>query len=424
MDFSSVKSDQTVGEGDWIGVLRNRRVEVGRWRGYDRGIGDEPQEPDAMEFPRIETIADVEPDISFDQGFVVSRRGSHSVIDYVYVADDTFDSAIRLECRGLKFDRNGKLIGRPFHKFFNLGERQALEEIDWTSPHRVLSKLDGSMVHPVLLDGELVYMTRMGATPQAEQARRHMASGVLDLSRFLLEGGVTPIFEFTAPDNRIVVAYDYPQVTLLAARELQSGSYLSHDDLVALGQRFEVAVVADMGAIEDAKAFVARARTEEGIEGYVLAFEDGHRLKLKTDGYALRHRALAGIHLEKNVLAWVVNNAVDDVVVLLSPELGQRVRQYEAGVQARVSMYAQNIAAFVSDHRDLPRKDFAALAFKTFDKRLAAVAFTALDGGSARQALMGILQHASQTETRIGAVRDLFGLNWSVEGLQLPGIEI
>ena len=85
--------------------------------------------------------------------------------------DDTFDTAIARECRGLKFDADGRIIARPFHKFFNLGEKERVEDIDWSAPHQLFDKLDGSMIHPAMLNGEMVFMTRMGATDQARLAQ-------------------------------------------------------------------------------------------------------------------------------------------------------------------------------------------------------------------------------------------------------------
>lgn len=376
-----------------------------------------------MSFPRIESLGDVEPHVSFDKGFVISRRRDHTVVDYVYVVDDTFNTPISMECRGLKFDRDGRIIGRPFHKFFNLGERQRIEDVDWSAQHRVQAKLDGSMVHPVLLDGDLVFMTRMGATEQAARARRHADAGALDLCRHLVESGLTPMFEFTAPENRIVVAYDLPQLTLLAARDMITGSYLSYDEIARLGQRFAVAVVDDHGQIDDINDFVKRARAEAGIEGYVLAFDDGHRLKLKTDGYVLRHKALAGVALEKNVLAWVCADAIDDVVPLLPDHIASSVLAYRSQVHHAVAEIANGIRSFAREHADLPRKDFAAMTFARFDRRLTNAVFAALDGKDVRQALINILSLAAHSETKVDAVRDLFGMSWSVGDLQLPDLE-
>lgn len=376
-----------------------------------------------MQFPRIETIDDVAPFAPYEKGFVTSRRGDHTVIDYVFATDDTFATPMSLECRGLKFDRGGKIIARPFHKFFNVGEKLRPEDIDWAAPHHVLAKLDGSMVHPVLLDGALVFMTRMGATKQAVFAQSHAGSQVLELSRHLLEAGITPIFEFTSPETRVVIAYDTAGLTLLAAREIVSGAYLPQAELERLGRQFDVPLVATLGSLTDPARFIMGARGEEGIEGYVIAFESGFRLKLKTAAYALRHKALSGIEHEKNILAWVATEAVDDVLPLLAPEIADRVRAYHATVGSRVSELAAAIAAFTTENAGLPRKDFADLTFRQFDRRLAPTVFAALDGKDIRKSLLATLNSAALSETRVDAIRDLFGMTWSLEGLDLPDLE-
>ncbi len=373
-----------------------------------------------MTFPAIEYLEDVTPHISFDQGFVVSRRPNHTVIDYVFTQPETFDTPIARECRGLKFDRNGRLIGRPFHKFFNLGERERIETIDWSAPHIVLDKLDGSMVHPVMLDGALVFMTRMGVSAQAARAQAQADTGAVALSRFLIAAGITPIFEFTSPDNRIVVAYPEPALTLLAARAMTSGTYLPHEELIALSGRFGVPLVKSYGRVADAKRFVDEARGAAGIEGYVICFADGHRLKLKSDGYVLRHRAISGIHLEKNVLAWVATGAVDDVVAILPPEIGARVIAYEASVHAGLNRHAGAIRDFVAGHPGLARKDFAALIREHFDARLQPALFAAYDGKEPEIGLRTLISRAAGSDNRVEAIRDLFGMTWSVEGLALP----
>lgn len=374
-------------------------------------------------FPRIEHIDDVTPHISFDRGFVVSQRTNHTVIDYVYTVPETFRTAMACECRGLKFDADGRLIARPFHKFFNLGERERIEDIDWSAAHDLLDKLDGSMVHPVMLEGNLIFMTRMGVTGQARLAQRHADECVLDLSRHLLASGNTPIFEFTSPQNRIVVAYDKPVLTLLAVRAMTSGNYLTRAETARLSERFGVPIVRTFGRVDDPKSFVAKARQESGIEGYVVTFDDGRRIKLKTDGYVLRHRALAGVQFEKNVLGWVANGAVDDVVALLPEDVATRVLDYQAFVNSRVTAHAVEIVDFAAEHRGSLRKDYAALAFKRFDKRLTRAVFAAYEGKDPRANLVDMLVHAAGSELRVEAARDLIGMRWSVEGLALPELE-
>jgi RNA ligase len=375
-----------------------------------------------MLFPRIEHLSDIEAHAVFEKGFVISRRPDHTVVDYVFTIDDTFSTVEHLECRGLKFDRDGRIIGRPFHKFFNIGERQQAGEIDWSAPHRVQAKLDGSMVHPVLLNGEMIFMTRMGATAQAKDAQRE-AGPALELCRHLLAAGITPIFEFTSPDNRIVVAYDRAQLTLLAGREMVSGAYLPHREIERLAATFGIATVADHGHVAHAADFIGRARTEPDIEGYVIAFDDGHRLKLKTEGYVLRHRALSSIHLEKNVLGLVCDNGIDDMIPLLPEQARPALLGYRDQVLREVEKWATRIEHFVGDNAHLTRKDFAMKCLSHFDRRLTGAVFSRLDGKDARQSLIGLLSSAAHSDPKIDGIRDLFGIRWSPAELGLPQME-
>ncbi|PBB19136.1 hypothetical protein CK219_13535 [Mesorhizobium sp. WSM4313] len=222
-------------------------------------------------FPVIETVADVLPHIQGNIGFFLTRFDDYDVIDYGFVGDDTFRSPMALECRGLKFDKDGRLIARPFHKFFNLGERQRPEDIDWTVPHVVLSKLDGSMVHPCVVRGELVFMTRMGVTAQSSAALKHADEDIRSLSKWAVEAGITALFEFTSPENRVVIAYDQPSLTLLAARDNRTGRYSTHQELQSLADQFDVPLIPSLQMTTPTRDFVTIARSEEGIEGYVIA---------------------------------------------------------------------------------------------------------------------------------------------------------
>jgi RNA ligase len=372
-----------------------------------------------METPVIKTIADVLPHIEGDNGIYVTRFDDYDVIDYGYVAEDTFDRPMRLECRGLKFGKDGKLLARPFHKFFNIGERQRPEEIDWSQPHVVLDKLDGSMVHSCLLGGELTFMTRMGATAQARLAESHMDESVLRLSREMIASGMTAMFEFTSPDNRVVIAYDKPAITLLAIREIESGRYLTHAELVAVADQYEVPLVRVVAAAGSMKEFVNQARELEDIEGYVIAFDDGHRLKLKTGYYALRHKALSGIAFEKNILAWVAEGAIDDVVPLLAPDIAARVLAYQSKIGDGLNRNFRTVSDFVESHSGLERREFA-LAVKTkLDKRLQPVAFSMLDGKDGREILKNLLLWASHSDGRVETIRDMYNMSWDSRGLEI-----
>lgn len=107
------------------------------------------------EFPLIRTIDDVLQAVVGRSEFIVAERSWGTVIDYQVTTPDSFDSdtsidaMIRRECRGIKFAPDGKILARPLHKFFNLGEREETQDATLASAGRfhekfvIMPKLDG-----------------------------------------------------------------------------------------------------------------------------------------------------------------------------------------------------------------------------------------------------------------------------------------
>lgn len=199
-------------------------------------------------FPEIKHINEVLPAIDGSVEFIVVDKGDYKVINYVVMNDDTFPeihgmhtlagpvdpimNAIRRECRGLVFDQNGVLINRRFHKFFNVNERPetALEKIDWSKPHYILEKLDGSMVSPCKINGHIRWMTKMGITDTSMEAEYFVATHP-EYQLFadeMLSSGYTPIFEWVSNKNRIVLDYPEDNLILTAIRNMYNGRYLPY----------------------------------------------------------------------------------------------------------------------------------------------------------------------------------------------------
>ncbi|MEM8795318.1 MAG: RNA ligase, partial [Pseudomonadota bacterium] len=292
------------------------------------------------------------------------------------------------------------------------GERERPEEIDWSEAHIVMDKLDGSMIHPCLVGGEMVFMTRMGVTDQAKAALGNADDAVRSLCMESLKDGITPIFEYTSPDNRIVVPYEKTALTLLALRDIKSGAYVAHDALVAEATSYGVPVVDTFGEVSDGKSFVETSRALENIEGYVIAFDSGHRLKLKADHYVLRHKALSGVAYEKNLLAWIAENALDDVLPILPDEVAVRVRDYEAQIKTMSNRHLRDIEALLSTMKGAERKEIAMEVRSRVDPRLQRIAFAILDGRDGHSVMLDIIRKASQSEPKVDEFRDLWDMEW------------
>lgn len=191
------------------------------------------------QFPEIRTIDDVLPHIEGREEFIVAERDFGHVINYVVAMADTFDmtgpddlgGAICRECRGLKFASNGEIAARPFHKFHNVGEREETQPhvVDLSQPHAIMEKLDGSMIHPMLVDGYIRWMTKMGITEVAMQAEEFIAKNTRykDFAAWCISEKLTPVFEWCSPFNQIVLPYEEDQLTLLAVRHNITGEYIN-----------------------------------------------------------------------------------------------------------------------------------------------------------------------------------------------------
>lgn len=347
-------------------------------------------------FPEIRNIDDVLPHVANCDDFVVAERDGFTVINYNSISSDTFrpvfteteftkmikipkdwkpevivdhTSIIRRECRGIMFDqRTGKLIRRPFHKFFNVNEREETlaSNVDLTTLHVVLEKLDGSMIAPFVTSNssELRIGTKMGETDTAIPAREFIFARprLKDLCWELIETGYTPIFEWMCRDNRIVIDYGQPRLVLTAVRHMTSGKYQSQLLMELLGKEFGCEVVQPIGGSANSiDRLIDNTRNEVGNEGYVVRFADGHMTKIKTDWYVAIHKAKDNLLYERLVIEMILEDKADDVKPFLVDSDRQRLDAY---IDQFLHRYTQLViktatASFQVLSTGLSKKDFA-----------------------------------------------------------------
>jgi len=123
---------------------------------------------------------------------------------------------VTLSCRGLVTDNRGKVIARPFKKFFNIEEKQhtPTEEFD------VYEKMDGSLGILFNYKGEWVLATR-GSFTSDQSVKGTELLQKYDYNR--LNPDYTYLFEVIYPENRIVCTYDFEDLVLLGMIHTQSG---------------------------------------------------------------------------------------------------------------------------------------------------------------------------------------------------------
>lgn len=372
-----------------------------------------------FEPPFIENIKEVLPVIKDKPAFVVKDKGWYTVIDYMYMDNGMFDDPIERECRGLKFDtKTGKLIARPYHKFHNLNERPAYatDKVDLTRPHVILDKLDGSMVHTCPSSMGIYLMTRMGVTQVAEAADKFLCANPVKYSRLLNALPIddyTYIFEYVAPTNKIVLDYEKEDLILTAIRHNQNGTYVFHDELVALGKMSGVKVVPIANDPEfklTTEELAESVSLASGTEGVVVRFDTGEMIKIKADEYVRKHRSKDLIGSPKGIIGLIVDNNIDDVLPQLDDKVAEQAREYSEKITAELKALAFAANQYCKVRTDLPQKDFALGVQKDIPKPMQSVLFLTRRGCDAFEETVNLVRKNLGTNKRTEELFNALGL--------------
>lgn len=329
-------------------------------------------------FPIIENISDVLPAIEGCDDFQVTVKGDYTVIGYRLQSNTMFPpiydeqgnynlyAALRRECRGIIFcSHTGMILSRPFGKFFNYGEKTETlpENINIKDDnHTILNKCDGSMIRFFNLNNELISSTKAGITDTSEICDKFIENKpeYKHHAKYWLNRGFTAIYELCTKQNRIVLSYPEDTMILTAIRNMKTGEYISYDAMVESASDFNIPVVDSFNPINDITSFSDNVRDEQGIEGYVIRFHDGHMLKIKTDEYVAIHKAKESILWDRNIVELIIENKLDDIKAHLTRDEQNRLNIFENNIVSYIKEKEIEILNLGYDcSKSMTRKEFA-----------------------------------------------------------------
>lgn len=258
-----------------------------------------------------------DPNVRFREEIVNGR--SVTIVCYMVADDKLWSQELGVETRGVCFDTaTGALLSLPFEKFFNLNEKVATQyhTVRAQMSHEtnyVCEKVDGSMITPALIDGEVHLKTKKSfSSDVAKLAQAAAPRNVIEMCRWALQHRLTPIFEFSSPDSKIVIDYGAaPKFKLLAIRDMFTGRYLDMSVVEYHANNFGIES-AKYYESHDLEHLVEDSANAEGIEGWVIYVGDQQRVKIKTKWYLDRHRMLD--IRERDVARFVLEDVLDDLI--------------------------------------------------------------------------------------------------------------
>jgi len=404
------------------------------------------------QFPMIRHLDDVRPAIEGRDEFIIAERDWGYVVNYMVAMTDTFPpvlddeywcpgckmpitetagcgsqrcpeavnlAAIRRECRGLLFYKDGTIMARRLHKFFNVNERDETQFalINFSQPHVILEKLDGSMITPVVTDAGIRWGTKMGITDVGMGAELFVAHhpNYAEFAELYIERGKTPIFEWCSRKQRIVIDYPEDRLVLIAIRNNETGEYASYKQLQTYAESYNIDIVKTYeGTADNMSHLMDETKAAEGVEGYIIRFDDGHMLKIKGEWYLRIHKTKDNLTHEKNVVELLVTEKMDDAKAFMMGDDRERVEQFETefwdGFARQVEAYDKYFGMVIASKLD--RKEYALKWMPTIkdqDPFAAQIVFGKFDGKDTRAMMLDIVRKNVGTQTKIDTVRHLWG---------------
>ena len=231
------------------------------------------------------------------------------------------------EMRGLTFvfNEDGSLYNRYvlLEKFFNLNQvPESLYSVVKNYKIKfVNNKEDGSIASFVKLpNGKIVGKSKMGFdNDQADGINRVYKTNkeVKSLVDWALNNNIVPIFEYVAPNNRIVLRYPSEELILLRLRDNVTGKHIDIRDHLDKVGSIRVAPFED--EIKDLDQLIELTATQVDKEGSIVTCEDEHGrdffFKLKTPWYCERHGLLTqDLYREHIIIGYILDDKIDDIL--------------------------------------------------------------------------------------------------------------
>ena len=344
---------------------------------------------------------------------LVYEREFDGLYIYVYTQKCVRERAwnkVTTAARGLILDKDGHIIARPFNKFFNLFEVPSTEPKNLPKePYCIWEKVDGSLGivfwNPLR---ECWDISTKGSlhSEQADFARENLLPRYAKMLDEHVSHNTTVLTEIIYPTNRIVVNYGgIHELRLLAMRNIHTGKYENAKRVLEIVYKqigmMPAAGYGHMSAWDTPERF-ADLKMQKNMEGWVIQFDGGFRVKVKNPWYLTIHRALDSKSL-KRIIELVEGGEWRAFWESLPKELQKDFDDLYAQIRTAiwdVQNRAQDAWSKVSDARMVKvgrcgrhgRKDFALFVTANVDEELRPIMYSILDGHEWRHHTFSIIK--------------------------------
>jgi RNA ligase len=216
------------------------------------------------------------------------KTENDDLVLYGYTDQCTFERSWQTpytrDARGIIFEKKtGRLVAKPFPKFFNLGEMEEVSLLNLPKePYEVFEKCDGSLGIIYYYGGKWNVATR--GSLNSEQAIK----GAELLKKYdtrLMFKEFTHLVEIIYPENKIIVDYKGEEkLVLLGAYVTKSQIEISRHVIEAYGRDIGMPIAKKYDYTIEQMIELQKTLPKDD-EGFVVRFNSGTRVKIKGHEY-------------------------------------------------------------------------------------------------------------------------------------------
>lgn len=273
------------------------------------------------------------------------------------------------ELRGITFvfDEDGSYDRfLLLQKFFNLNQvpDSMYSVVKDYKIKNINNKEDGSVTTFIKLpNGKILGKTKGGFDNDQCFGINKIYKTNKEVNKFVnwaLNNDIVPVFEYVAPTNRIVIRYSDEKLILLRLRNNKTGEYLDINDYLDKLGNIEYAKLENE---KDLDTLIKLAETEKEKEGWVIEFENGFFIKIKTLWYKDLHSIYTNdLYHENKLIKLIIDDNIDDIICEMEEDdnLRKRVDYIISIIKKSISKKIKRIDDLYKNYKKINSiKDFA-----------------------------------------------------------------
>jgi len=262
----------------------------------------------------------------------VAKHPDYELYLYKYTQQCVFNGIwddVTLMCRGLVLDNEYNIIANCIPKFFNYEELNQVRvpNINLNQAFTITRKDDGSLIQIFMYKNNLITTSSGGfCNDYTKKAEELLSTKYKHIIPIITDSpDLNFIFEMISPLTKVVINYeDTEELRLITIRDMD-GLEFSRFIEWCKTQGFDYVQEEKFYSI--VQLLVEKVSEFKNIEGYVIKFEDGQRVKFKYDEYFTLHKTIA--HVSKKFVWEALANNIDLNLENIPDETFKQIKQWK-----------------------------------------------------------------------------------------------